>query len=652
MENPIATNLTGGQQTEGMKSAIAEVAQTYGVENWGAGYFGINSKGNLIVRPSEGDPRSVDIKQVVDDLISRRVKLPVLLRFPQIFASQVRKMNQSFRSAMKEFDYKGEHLAVFPMKVNQRRQVIEAYLEEATKYNYGLEAGSKPELYAAIALDQAPDSLLVCNGFKDDGFIDLAFAGSQLGKNVVIVIEKLNELPKVINRVRETGIRPMVGMRVRLYTRGSGRWEKSGGEQSKFGLTTTELLHAIKMLRDAGMIDLLRVLHFHIGSQITQIKRVKAGVKEAARVYAKIRKMGIDVDHLNVGGGAGVDYDGSKTSFESSANYTMQEFANDVIYTIKTVCEEENIPVPNVITESGRILVAYHAMLITNIIDEIETVQGVQHFTITGEEAQVILELYDLYKNMNSKNFLEYYHDALEHKDELFTLFDLGFINLEERAKGEVLFWEVCGRANNFAKLAQVESEEFDDLRKLLSAKYLCNFSVFRSVPDHWAIDQLFPIIPIHKLNETPTDTATLVDITCDSDGVIDRFVDLHDVKEVLEVHDLHENEPYYLSMLLIGAYQEVMGNFHNLFGTTNEAHVIISGDGEYHISRIIHGSQLGDMLNFAKYEKEFLQDGVRTLLNRQMKKGKLTEDEASELAEKYESHFTDYTYLDTNGHR
>ncbi|QQS46240.1 MAG: biosynthetic arginine decarboxylase [Acidobacteriota bacterium] len=635
-----------------MKSAIAEVAQTYGIENWGAGYFGINSRGHLSVRPTEGDPRSVDVKKVVDDLISRRVELPVLLRFPQIFASQVRKMNQSFRSAMKEFDYKGEHLAVFPMKVNQRRQVIEAYLEEATRHNYGLEAGSKPELYAAIALDQAPDSLLVCNGFKDDGFMDLAFVGTQLGKNVVIVIEKLNELPKVIERVRATGTRPMVGMRVRLYTRGSGRWEKSGGEQSKFGLTTTELLHAIKMLREAGMIDLLRVLHFHIGSQITQIKRVKAGVKEAARVYSKIRKMGIDVDHLNVGGGAGVDYDGSKTSFESSANYTMQEFANDVIYTIKSVCEEENIPVPNVITESGRILVAYHAMLITNIIDEIETVQGLQHVTITGEEAQVILELYDLYKNMNSKNFLEYYHDALEHKDELFTLFDLGFVNLEERAKGEVLFWEVCGRANNFAKLAQVKSEEFDDLRKLLSAKYLCNFSVFRSVPDHWAIDQLFPIIPIHKLNEAPTDTATLVDITCDSDGVVDRFVDLHDVKEVLEVHDLNEKEPYYLAMLLIGAYQEVMGNFHNLFGTTNEAHVIISGDGEYHISRIIHGSQLGDMLSFARYEKEFLQDGVRSLLNRQIKKGILTEDEASELAEKYESHYTDYTYLDTNGHR
>lgn len=635
-----------------MKSAIAEVAQTYGIEGWGAGYFGINTKGHMIVRPTEGDPRSVDVKQVVDDLISRRVKLPVLIRFPQIFASQVRKMNQSFRTAMKEFDYPGEHLAVFPMKVNQRRQVIEAYLEEATKHNYGLEAGSKPELYAAIALEQAPGSLLVCNGFKDDGFIDLAFVGSQLGKNVVIVIEKLNELPKVIDRVRETGTRPMIGMRVRLYTRGSGRWEKSGGEQSKFGLTTTELLHAIRMLRDAGMIDLLRVLHFHIGSQITQIKRVKAGVKEAARVYAKIRKMGIDVDHLNVGGGAGVDYDGSKTSFESSANYTMQEFANDVIYTIKSVCEEENIPVPNVITESGRILVAYHAMLVTDIVEEIETVQGLQHTSITGEEAQVILELYDLYKNMNSKNFLEYYHDALEHKDELFTLFDLGFVNLEERAKGEVLFWEVCGKADNFAKLTQVKSEEFDDLRKLLSAKYLCNFSVFRSVPDHWAIDQLFPIMPIHKLNEIPTDNATLVDITCDSDGVVDRFVDLHDVKEVLEVHDLKDKEPYYLAMLLIGAYQEVMGNFHNLFGTTNEAHVIISGDGEYHISRIIHGSQLGDMLSFARYEKEFLQDGVRTLLNRQIKKGMLTEEQASELAEKYESHYTDYTYLDTNGAR
>src|SRR5262245_2387647 len=633
-----------------MKSAIAEVAQTYGIENWGAGYFDINSRGNLIVRPVEGDLRSVDVKKIVDDLISRRVKLPVLIRFPQIFASQVRKMNQSFRSAMKEFDYKGEHLAVFPLKVNQRKQVIESYLEEASKYHYGLEAGSKPELYAAIAMDQSPDSLLVCNGFKDDSFIDLAFVGARAGKNVIIVIEKLNELGKVVDRVLETGVRPMVGMRVRLYTRGSGRWEKSGGEQSKFGLTTTELLQAIKMLNDAGMVDLLRVLHFHIGSQITQIKRVKAGVKEDARVYAKTLMMGVNVDHPNVGCGAGVDYDGSKTSFESSVNYTLQEFANDVIYMIKSVCEEENVPEPNVITESGRVLVAYHAMLVTNIIDEIETVQGIHNITMTDDEPPVINELYDLYKTMNSKNFLEYYHDALEHKEELFTLFDLGFISLEERAKGETLFWEVCDKANNYAKLSQFKSEEFDDLRKLLSAKYLCNFSVFRSVPDHWAIDQLFPIIPIHKLNVLPTDTATLVDITCDSDGVVDKFVDLHDVKEVLEVHDLKDREPYYLAMMLIGAYQEVMGNFHNLFGTTNEAHVIVSDDGEYHISRIVPGSLVGDMLSFARYEKDFLQDGFRTLLNRQIKKGNLTEDDANCLFQEYESHYTGYTYLDPNG--
>lgn len=635
-----------------MKSAIAEVAQTYGIENWGAGYFSIDSRGHLVVHPAEGDPRSVDVKRVVDDLLARRVKLPVLLRFPQLFAAQVRKMNHSFRSAMKEFDYKGQHRAVFPLKVNQRRQVIEAYLEEATKHNYGLEAGSKAELAAAIALDQAAESLLVCNGFKDDAFIDLAFVGTQAGKNVVIVIEKLNELPKVIDRVRETGVRPMVGMRVRLYSRGSGRWEKSGGEQSKFGLTTTELLQAIKALRDAGLTDLLRVLHFHIGSQITQIKRVKAGVKEAARVYSKIRKMGIDVDHLNVGGGAGVDYDGSKTSFESSVNYGLQEFANDVIYTIKSVCEEENVPEPNVITESGRVLVAYHAMLVTNIIDEIETVQGLRHFTITGNEAQVIKELYDLYTNMNAKNFLEYYHDALEHKEELFTLFDLGFISLDDRAKGEVLFWEVCDKANTFAKLTKIKSEEFDDLRKLLSAKYLCNFSVFRSVPDHWAIDQLFPIIPIHKLNEAPTDTATLCDITCDSDGVVDKFVDLHDVKEVLEVHDLKNGEPYYLAMMLIGAYQEVMGNFHNLFGTTNEAHVIVANNGEYHINRIIPGSNVAEMVSFAKYEKEFLQDGFRSLLNRQIKKGKLTEEQANQLSTEYEEQFNSYTYLDANGRK
>ena len=635
-----------------MKSAIAEVAQTYGIENWGAGYFDINPQGNLSVRPAEGDARNVDVKKIVDDLIARRVKLPFILRFPQIFASQVRKMNQSFRAAMKEFEYKGEHRAVFPLKVNQRRQVIEAYLEEATKHNYGLEAGSKSELYAAIAMEQAPDSLLICNGFKDDAFIDLAFVGTQLGKNVVIVVEKLNELPKIIERSKATGVQPMVGMRVRLYTRGSGRWEKSGGEQSKFGLTTSELLQAVRMLKDAGMADSLRVLHFHIGSQITQIKRVKAGVKEAARVYAKMRKMGSDVDHLNVGGGAGVDYDGSKTSFESSVNYTMEEFANDVIYMIKSVCEEENVPEPNVITESGRVLVAYHAMLVTNIVDEIETVQGLRNISITGNEAQVIKELYDLYNAMSAKNFLEYYHDALEHKEELFTLFDLGFISLEDRAKGEVLFWEVCDKANNFAKLTQVKSEEFDDLRKLLSAKYLCNFSVFRSVPDHWAIDQLFPIIPIHKLNEIPTDTATLCDITCDSDGVVDRFVDLHDVKDVLEVHDLKNNEPYYLAMMLVGAYQEVMGNFHNLFGTTNEAHVIITDNGEYHISRVINGSNVGEMTTFARYEKDFLQDGFRTLLSRQIKKGKLTEEGAARLTRDYECHYDGYTYLDANGRK
>ncbi|MFN0124810.1 MAG: biosynthetic arginine decarboxylase [Blastocatellia bacterium] len=635
-----------------MKTAIAESAATYGIENWGAGYFGINSKGHLVVHPAEGDPRSVDVKAVVDDLLARRVKLPILLRFPQLFASQVRKMNQSFRTAMAEFSYKGEHLGVFPMKVNQRRQVIEAYLEEGSKYNYGLECGSKAELYAGIAMEQAEGSLLVCNGFKDDGFIDLAFTGSHAGKNVVIVIEKLNELPKVIERSQDSGIRPMVGMRVRLYSRGSGRWEKSGGEQSKFGLTTSELLQAIKMLRDAGMIDMLRVLHFHIGSQITQIKRVKAGVKEAARVYSKIRRMGIDVDHLNVGGGVGVDYDGSKTSFESSANYTLQEFANDVVYTIKSVCEEENVPEPNIITESGRVLVAYHAMLITNIVDEIETVQGLRNITLTDDEPQVINELHDLYKTMTAKNFLEYYHDALEHKEEFFTLFDLGYINLEQRARGEVLFWEVCDKANNFALLAQHKSEEFDDLRKLLSAKYLCNFSVFRSAPDHWAIDQLFPIIPIHRLNETPTDTATLVDITCDSDGVIDRFVDLHDVKEVLEVHDLQPGAPYYLALMLIGAYQEVMGNFHNLFGTTNEAHVIVDGAGQYHISRVIAGSPVGEMLSFAKYEKDFLREAFKNQLDKQIRKGRLQEDMASRLMEDYETHYGGYTYLDANGRK
>ncbi|MFL6274737.1 MAG: biosynthetic arginine decarboxylase [Blastocatellia bacterium] len=503
---------------------LDEVVQTYGVENWGAGYFEVNRKGHLAVRPAEGDPRSVDVKELIDHLVEqRRLQLPILLRFPQILTNQLKKLQRSFHEAAREFNYNGTHYGVFPMKVNPRREVVEEFLREGSKYNFGVECGSKAELYAALSLDQTPESLLICNGFKDEPFISLALMGVKIGKRVVIVVEKLNELKMIVRLAGETGVRPMIGLRAKLYAKGAGKWASSGGESAKFGLTPSEMLECIRLLREQGMEDTLKLLHFHIGSQITDIKRVKAAMKEAARVYSKIRQMKIDVEFLDIGGGLGVDYDGSKTTFESSVNYTTQEFANDVIYTIKSVCEDENVPEPNLVTESGRMMSAYHAVFVTSIRDEIETFADDQpEVNVTDDDPQVIIELKALYDDINAKNYREYYHDALDHKDELHTQFNLGLISLEDRAKGEVLFWEVCARASKFAQNVKVQEEEFDDLKKILASKYLCNFSVFRSVPDHWAIDQLFPIMPIHRLNEPPTDYATFVDITCDSDGQID----------------------------------------------------------------------------------------------------------------------------------
>ena len=627
---------------------LDEVIQTYGVENWGAGYFEVNRKGHLAVRPAEGDPRSVDVKELIDDLVDgRRLQLPVLLRFPQILTNQLKKVQRSFQDASREFSYAGGHFGVFPMKVNPRREVVEEFLREGSKYNFGVECGSKAELYAALSLDQTPESLLVCNGFKDEAFINLALLGVQIGKRVIIVVEKLNELKMIIRRSQETGVRPSIGIRAKLYSKGSGKWASSGGESAKFGLTPSEMLECIRLLREFQMTDLLKLLHFHIGSQITDIKRVKAAMKEAARVYAKIRQMRIDVEFLDIGGGMGVDYDGSKTTFESSVNYTTQEFANDVVYTIKSVCDDENVPEPNLVTESGRVMAAYHAVFVTSIRDEIETFADDQPEVSVGEDdPQVIIELKALYDDINAKNYREYYHDSLDHKDELHTQFNLGLISLEDRAKGEVLFWEVCARASKFAKTTKVQEEEFDDLKKILASKYLCNFSVFRSLPDHWAIDQLFPIMPIHRLNEQPTDYATFVDLTCDSDGHIDKFVDLKDVKEVLELHPFN-GDPYYIAIFLVGAYQEVMGSNHNLFGRSNEAHVIIDTEGRYHIKKIVQGSRIGDMLTVARYDKGQAWESLQRMIDTRVAGGLLSEEEAGALMKQYESDINRYTYLE-----
>jgi len=639
-----------------LTTAIEQTLETYGIENWGAGYFGINRKGNLIVHPSDTDTKtSADLKEIIDDLERRGISTPVLLRFPQLVTAQVRKLQRAFRAAIREFEYQGAHMCVYPMKVNQQRAVVEEYLREGTRYDFGLEAGSKAELYAAIALEQASESLLVLNGFKDEEFIELAFVGARAGKRVVIVIEKMSELDHILRfadifEEGHEGDLPIVGLRVKLYSKGSGRWEKSGGEAAKFGLTTTEILEVIRRLQEAGRIEMLRLLHFHIGSQLTDIKRIKNAMKEAARVYAKIYQMKIPIELLDVGGGMAVDYDGSKTAFDSSANYNAQEFANDVIYTIKQVCDDENVPHPTVIQESGRYLSAYHAILVTNVQEEIETVvEDITPIEIEANDPQVVTELGDLRQNISIKNYREYYHDALEHRDTMFTLFNLGLISLEDRAKGEVLFWDVCERADKYAQQAEYVSEEFDELRRLSRAKYLTNFSVFRSAPDHWALDQLFPIVPIHRLNKIPTAYATLCDITCDSDGVVDKFVDLHDVKQVLELHPLIEGEPYYLAFLLVGAYQEVMGNNHNLFGTPNEAHIHIDEDG-YLIKKVLRGMTVGEAVETARYEPGQLHDGFRRQVRQRIKQGELTEAEGAELVEFYESRAGAYTYLAVNG--
>jgi arginine decarboxylase len=639
-----------------LSNTTDQIAEIYGIQNWGAGYFGVNRKGHLIVHSPDNENLTADVKEIIDDLRRRGINTPVLLRFPQLLFGQIRKLQTAFKKSIKEFEYAGGHLCVYPMKVNQNRAVLEEYLREGSRYDFGLEAGSKAELYAALGLEQSEDSLLVLNGFKDREFVQLAFAGAGAGKNVVIVIEKLSELDHTLSLVDETiaenpeALLPMIGVRVKLYSKGSGKWEKSGGEAAKFGLTTTEILEVIRRLQEAERIDLLKLLHFHIGSQLTDIKRIKNAMKEAARTYAKIRQMGIPVKYLDVGGGMAVDYDGSRTSFESSANYNAQEFANDVIYVIKTVCDDENVPHPTIIQESGRFLSAYHAMLITNVQDEIETVvEDITPLKVDRDDPQVVRELYDLRETINGKNYREYYHDALENRDELFTMFNLGLISLEAKGKGEVLFWDICEKADQYAQQKKYVAEEFDELRRLMCAKYLANFSVFRSMPDNWALEQLFPIIPIHKLNKRPTEYATLCDITCDSDGIVDKFVDLHDVKTVLELHPLTKGEPYYLAMMLVGAYQEVMGNNHNLFGAPHEAHIFIGEDGHI-IKKVVYGATLADALSTVRYDAVQLHDQYRRAVLNRIKEGRLSTKEGNRLIEFYEDQAVSYTYLTPNG--
>ncbi|HTS02761.1 MAG TPA: biosynthetic arginine decarboxylase [Thermoanaerobaculia bacterium] len=624
-----------------------DAEKLYGIENWGKGFFSVSDDGNLLVHPTKEGHRFVDLKGVVDDVALRGISTPVVIRFPQILDQAVKELNEAFLHAIKEYDYDGVFRGVFPIKVNQKRVVVREIIQSGRKYGYGLEAGSKPELIAALSQDLGSDCLITTNGYKDDAFIRLALNGLRMGKTVVLILEKVSELEKILDVAKKRGVRPLIGMRSKLYARGSGKWAKSGGEAAKFGLTTTEMLEAVEILKHRKMLDSLVMLHFHIGSQITDIRKVKQAIKEAGRVYAKLHASGVEIRYLNLGGGLGVDYDGSKTAFDSSMNYTVQEYANDIVYTIKSICDEEKVPVPTLVTESGRALTAFHSVLVTNVLDVADRIEQGRSVKLDGDENHVVRELYDIWQSVTAKNVRESYHDALQYKEELFTLFNLGYVSLEDRSKGEILYWNICERIRRYLHTLKDVPEEFEQLEVMLADKYVLNMSVFQSLPDVWAIDQLFPILPIHRLRERPAEAGTIADITCDSDGKIEKFIDLRDIKEALPLHEFRKGTPYFIGFCLVGAYQDVLGDLHNLFGEVHEVLASVDEEGRTRIQDVLPGETCERVLSYMNYDKDEILDGIWRQLRRATERKKVKEPEAKAIAKDFEHSLTHYTYLE-----
>jgi arginine decarboxylase len=622
-----------------------EAGALYGIPHWGKGFFHVDDEGDLVVRPTREPSRGVALKQIVDEVALRGIATPMVIRFPQILSAAVANLNDAFARAIDEYGYANVFRGVFPIKVNQKRVVVDHIVEAGRRYGYGLEAGSKPELLAAIAADLGPECLITCNGYKDDTFVRMALNAVRMKKKVVLILEKVSELERILDVAKARGVRPLIGMRAKLYARGSGKWAKSGGEAAKFGLTTPEMLETVKILKARKMLDCLVMLHFHIGSQITDIRKVKEAIREAGRVYAKLRAQGVPIQYLNLGGGLGVDYDGSKTAFDSSMNYSVQEYANDVVYTVKQICDEEKVPAPVLVTESGRAVTAYHSVFVTNVLDVADRIEEGKRVKVSPGDPTVLQELASIYETVNAKTLRESYHDALQYKEELFTLFNLGHLSLEDRSKGEVLFWNICEKIHRGLKSLKEVPEEFEDMETMLADKYVLNFSVFQSLPDIWAIDQLFPILPIHRLNERPTEFGTLADITCDSDGKIEKFIDLRDIKETLSLHTLKSGEPYYLGVCLMGAYQDVLGDLHNLFGEVNEVLVTVDEQGKAHIEDIRPGESCERVLEYMDYDRTGMLDAIGKQLR--VAGRALKQDESRAIYREFEEVFPRYTYLE-----
>ena len=624
---------------------MADSSELYDVASWGKGYFSVGQNGHLYVHPSKDPARAVDLKELVDTLVLRGISLPILIRFAEILRHRLSEVHDAFQSAIAEHGYKGSYCCVYPIKVNQQRQVVEEVFKFGRPFKYGLEAGSKPELLAVLAIADN-ETPIICNGFKDDEYIEMVMLATKIGRQITTVVEKYTELDLVARHAQRIGVRPRIGLRLKLASRGSGRWKSSGGFRSKFGLTVSEAVRALDQLKQLGMADCIELLHFHLGSQITNIRHIKQAVIEGVRIYAELARAGAGLKYLDVGGGLGIDYDGSQTDFESSVNYTLQEYANDVVYHVQNVFDEAGVAHPTIVSESGRAVVAYHSMLVFDVL-------GVSGFgeqdtapEISDEMEQPLIDLRETYRGLSTKNLLESFHDAQQALDQALNLFSLGYLPIEQRCLAENLYWAMCRRIKRLAADLEFFPEELEGLDAMLSDTYFCNFSIFQSMPDSWAIKQLFPIMPIHRLSERPTRAAVLGDISCDSDGKIDQFIDRRDVKRTLPLHPFNGSE-YYLGAFLIGAYQEILGDLHNLFGDTNAVHVSLNGNGEIILDNVIKGDTVREVLDYVQFRAESLLGQFRKDVEAALREGKIGYEESGRLLRFYEEGLNGYTYLE-----
>lgn len=630
------------------KWRIEDSAELYNIKGWGRSYFSINEKGHVQVTPKEGYA-AVDVKDVLDELQLRDITPPVLLRFPDILDNRIEKISRCFKQAAEEYNYKAQNFIIYPIKVNQVRQVVEEIVSHGKKFNIGLEAGSKPELHAVLALNIADNSVIVCNGYKDENYVELALLAQKMGRRIYIVAEKLNELKLIVSVAKRLGIRPNIGVRIKLTSSGSGKWEESGGDSSKFGLNSSELLEALDFLESKEMKDCLKLIHFHIGSQITKIRHIKNALREACQFYVQLTKMGFGVEFVDIGGGLGVDYDGTRSSAsENSMNYSIQEYANDSVSQLVDACLKNDLPQPNIITESGRSLTAHHSILVLDVLETTHLPIWDDDDVVDENEHELARELYSIWDKLNQQRIFESWHDALQIREEALDLFNLGLLNLRTRAIIEKLFWSIAREVNEIALSLKHAPEELRKVVKMLPDKYFCNFSLFQSLPDSWAIDQVFPIMPLSRLDEKPTRHATLQDITCDSDGKVCTYVSSQGASNFLPVHALKNGEPYYLGVFLVGAYQEILGDMHNLFGDTNAVHIDVYKD-RYEIDQIIEGETVAEVLDYVEYNSKKLVRNVEAWVTSSMKSGKITPEEGREFLSNYRSGLYGYTYLEND---